>query len=126
MLSIRSLCGSEDGDRTLVFDEVDTGIGGRVAEAVGKRLRAIADENQVLCVTHLPQIASFARCHFSVYKEVVAGRTETFVKHLSDAERVQELSRMLGGEQITEAARRHALEMLEHSKEPHRQGSQRY
>jgi DNA repair protein RecN (Recombination protein N) len=118
MLSIKSLCGSEELDRTLVFDEVDTGIGGRVAEAVGKRLRDIAAGNQVLCVTHLPQIAAFARHHFRVYKEVSGGRTETIVKHLNESERVQELSRMLGGEIITETARRHALEMLEHSREP--------
>jgi DNA repair protein RecN (Recombination protein N) len=123
MLSIRSLCGGEESDRTLVFDEVDAGIGGRVAEAVGKRLRDIADENQVLCVTHLPQIASFAHRHFSVFKEIVSDRTETYVKHLSDAERVQELSRMLGGEKITETTRRHALEMLEYSREPQKKGS---
>jgi len=116
MLSIKSLCGSEEVDRTLVFDEVDAGIGGRVAEAVGKRLRDIARENQVLCVTHLPQIAAFARHHFSVGKEIGGGRTETVVKRLTESERVQELSRMLGGETITPTTRRHALEMLEYSK----------
>jgi len=118
MLSIKSLCGSEEVDRTLVFDEVDTGIGGRVAEAVGKRLRSIAEANQVLCVTHLPQIAAFARNHFSVTKEVLGGRTETAVKRLDHLERVEELSRMLGGEMITPTVRRHAQELLEHSKEP--------
>ncbi len=116
MLSIKSLCGSEESDGTLVFDEVDAGIGGRVAEAVGKRLRDIAEENQVLCVTHLPQIAAFARHHFSVRKEITGGRTETTVRHLTEEERVQELSRMLGGETITETARSHALQMLEYSK----------
>jgi DNA repair protein RecN (Recombination protein N) len=115
MLAIKSLCGNEEADRTLVFDEVDSGIGGRVAEAVGKRLRDIAQENQVLCVTHLPQIAAFARQHFSVCKEIVNGRTETIVKSLNEAERVQELSRMLGGETITAATRRYASEMLERS-----------
>lgn len=118
MLSIKSLCGNEEVDRTLVFDEVDAGIGGRVAEAVGKRLRDIADANQVLCVTHLPQIAAFARHHFRVYKEVVGDRTETIVKQLNESERVEELSRMLGGETITQTVRRHALEILEHSREP--------
>jgi DNA repair protein RecN (Recombination protein N) len=118
MLSIKSLCGSEEVDRTLVFDEVDAGIGGRVAEAVGKRLRDIADANQVLCVTHLPQIAAFARHHFRVYKEVVGNRTETIVKQLNESECVEELSRMLGGETITQTVRRHALEMLAHSREP--------
>ena len=116
MLAIKSLCGSEEADRTLVFDEVDAGIGGRVAEAVGKRLRDIADKNQVLCVTHLPQIAAFARQHYRVQKEIAGTRTETRVTRLKSPERVQELSRMLGGETITETTRRHAREMLEYSK----------
>jgi DNA repair protein RecN (Recombination protein N) len=114
MLAIKSLCGGEPG-RTLVFDEVDAGIGGRVAEAVGRRLRELAGTSQVLCVTHLPQIAAFAHHHFNVRKEAVGGRTETFVDGLSGPKRVEELARMMGGEIITETTRRHALEMLEHS-----------
>ncbi len=117
MLSIRSVCGGDESGRTLVFDEVDAGIGGRVAEAVGKRLWDIAEENQVLCVTHLPQIAAFARNHFNVSKEVVGNRTETVVLQLSDKDRIEELSRMLGGETITETTRRHAMEMIEHSRQ---------
>lgn len=120
MLAIKSLCGGEETNRTLVFDEVDAGIGGRVAEAVGRRLRAIAGDNQVLCVTHLPQIAAFARHHFNVHKRVVGNRTETFVKHLTDQERAEELARMLGGETITQTTRSHALEMLDYSREPQR------
>jgi DNA repair protein RecN (Recombination protein N) len=115
MLSIRSLCRNNEADRTFVFDEVDTGIGGRVAESVGRRLRGISESNQVLCVTHLPQIAAFARSHFVVHKEVVGERTETIAKHLTESERVQELSRMLGGENITQTVRNHAMEMLEYS-----------
>jgi DNA repair protein RecN (Recombination protein N) len=115
MLSIRSLCRNNEADRTFVFDEVDAGIGGRVAESVGRRLRAISENNQVLCVTHLPQIAAFARSHFSVHKEVIGERTETIAKHLTESERVQEISRMLGGETITQTVRNHALEMLEYS-----------
>jgi DNA repair protein RecN (Recombination protein N) len=115
MLSIRSLCRNNETDRTFVFDEVDTGIGGRVAESVGRRLRGISESNQVLCVTHLPQIAAFARSHFIVRKEVIGERTETIVKHLTESERVQELSRMLGGENITQTVRNHAKEMLEYS-----------
>jgi DNA repair protein RecN (Recombination protein N) len=115
MLSIKSLCGNDEVDKTLVFDEVDAGIGGRVAEAVGRRLLDISEDNQVLCVTHLPQIAAFARHHFSVRKEVVGGRTETMVTPLSNSERIQELSRMLGGETITQTTQRYALEMLERS-----------
>jgi DNA repair protein RecN (Recombination protein N) len=115
MLAIRSLCGSGDNAKTLVFDEVDSGIGGRVAEAVGRRLRDLAQGNQVLCVTHLPQIAAFASKHFVVKKHVSSGRTETSIRSLDEKERVEELARMLGGEIITDAARRHAREMLHHS-----------
>ncbi len=117
MLAIESLCGAEKG-KTLVFDEVDAGIGGRVAEAVGRRLRDISNGSQVLCVTHLPQIAAFARQHFSVRKETTGARTETFVRMLDNAARVEELARMTGGEVITETTRRHALEMLERSLSP--------
>ncbi|HYK88525.1 MAG TPA: DNA repair protein RecN [Acidobacteriota bacterium] len=114
MLAIESLCGADTG-KTLVFDEVDAGIGGRVAEAVGRRLRDISAGGQVLCVTHLPQIAAFANRHFSVRKEAIGSRTETLVRVLNDTERVEELARMTGGEIITETTRRHAMEMLEHS-----------
>lgn len=112
MLAIRSLCRGATIDRTFVFDEVDTGIGGRVAEAVGRRLRSISQGNQVLCVTHLPQIAAFANRHFSVEKRAVGDRTETLAHPLGDTERVQELSRMLGGETITPAIRKYASELL--------------
>ena len=112
MLAIKSLCGKDDAGRILVFDEVDAGIGGRVAEAVGKRLKNLSQYNQVLCVTHLPQIAVFAANHFNVYKHVVDNRTETVAKPLTPPERIQEISRMMGGEIITETTRRHAEEML--------------
>jgi DNA repair protein RecN (Recombination protein N) len=125
MLAIKSLCRNEETGKTLVFDEVDTGIGGRVAEAVGKRLRDVSHENQVLCVTHLPQIAAFARTHFSVGKKLIGERAETVVKNLNESERVDELSRMLGGEIITDTARRHALEMLEHSAEQSKKNRRR-
>jgi DNA repair protein RecN (Recombination protein N) len=117
MLSIRTLCGAGDAARTLVFDEVDAGIGGRVAETVGRRLRELARTNQVLCVTHLPQIAAFAAQHFTVSKHAVGSRTETSVKLLDHQARIEEMARMLGGEVITETARRHAREMLAHSTE---------
>jgi DNA repair protein RecN (Recombination protein N) len=121
MLAIKSLCGDDTG-KTLVFDEVDAGIGGRVAEAIGRRLKKIAESSQVLCVTHLPQIAAFARRHFHVSKEAVGDRTETQVQVLDAAGRVQELARMLGGEVITEITRRHAREMLEISEGKSRSG----
>jgi DNA repair protein RecN (Recombination protein N) len=112
MLAIRTLCGDGESGKTLVFDEVDTGIGGRVAEAVGRRLRAISTGNQVLCVTHLPQIAAFADRHFSVRKEAAGARTEAVAELLQGADRTEELARMLGGEVITETTRRHADEMI--------------
>jgi DNA repair protein RecN (Recombination protein N) len=115
MLSIETVCGCGDPDRTLVFDEVDAGIGGRAAEAVAKRLKALSVDNQTLCVTHLPQLAAFADHHFNVSKTVINERTETIAKHLSESARIDELSRMLGGEKITPADRRFASELLQRS-----------
>jgi DNA repair protein RecN (Recombination protein N) len=96
---------------TLVFDEVDAGIGGRVAEVVGRKLRAVAETHQVLCVTHLPQIASFADRHHVVRKREVKGRTVTDVQPLDGQARIEEVARMLGGATITDTNRRHAREM---------------
>jgi DNA repair protein RecN (Recombination protein N) len=114
LLALKSVATHDDPEegKTLVFDEVDAGIGGRVAEVVGRKLRAIAERHQVLCVTHLPQIASMADNHFVVRKRVDRGRTITDVRPLAAAERVEEVARMLGGETVTETARRHAREMV--------------
>jgi DNA repair protein RecN (Recombination protein N) len=98
--------------RTLVFDEIDTGIGGRAAEAVGKRLKALARANQVLCITHLPQIASFADHHYLIEKREAAGRTKTFVRLLTPAQRTEEIARMLSGATLTETSRQHAEQLL--------------
>jgi DNA repair protein RecN (Recombination protein N) len=101
--------------RTFIFDEVDSGIGGRVAESVGQRLKRLARDGQVLCVTHLAQIACFADQHYYVEKFERAGRTLTAVTHLAtEKERVQELARMLSGSQITDAVLQHAAAMLKH------------
>jgi DNA repair protein RecN (Recombination protein N) len=97
----------------LIFDEVDAGIGGRVADVVGRKLRALGSAFQVLCITHLPQIAAYADTHVQIDKRVERGRTSTMVRRLDDQGRVDELSRMLGGEAITEGLRRSAREMLE-------------
>ncbi|MGH7830157.1 MAG: DNA repair protein RecN, partial [Candidatus Binatia bacterium] len=91
---------------------VDAGIGGAIAEIVGKKLKEVAESHQVLCVTHLPQIAALANSHYVVRKEVAEGRTYAEVKRLKDKERVAELARMLGGVKITEKARQHAEEMV--------------
>ena len=98
---------------TLVFDEIDAGIGGRVAEVVGRKLRELAEGNQVICVTHLPQIASFATTHFHVWKEDVKGQTRARIRRLDEEEeRVREVARMLAGETIPESAIAHARELL--------------
>jgi DNA repair protein RecN (Recombination protein N) len=98
--------------RTMVFDEIDAGIGGRVAETVGRKLKALAGAHQVLCVTHLPQIASFADQHFYVEKMEQEGRTVTRARRLEDNERAAELARMLSGARITDTVLKHARDML--------------
>jgi DNA repair protein RecN (Recombination protein N) len=106
----------ETGARTLVFDEIDTGIGGRAAEAVGKKLKALGRSHQVLCITHLPQIASFADQHYVIEKkerkESGSVRVHTTIRRLSEAERTEEVARMLSGARLTEASLKHAEQML--------------
>jgi DNA repair protein RecN (Recombination protein N) len=98
--------------RTLVFDEIDTGIGGRAAEAVGKKLKQLARANQVLCITHLPQIASFADHHYLIEKRESAGRAKTVVRALATQERTEEVARMLSGAELTETSRQHAEQLI--------------
>lgn len=100
----------------LIFDEVDAGIGGRVADVVGAKLRALGSAFQVLCITHLPQIAAYADTHFLIEKQVEGGRTRTTVRRLTEEGRVEELSRMLGGASVTTQVRASAREMLEQRK----------
>jgi DNA repair protein RecN (Recombination protein N) len=116
MLALKTVNAASAGNsrvRTVVFDEVDAGIGGRVADSVGERLKCLSRENQVLCVTHLPQIACFADHHYSVEKVERAGRTFASVQYLAtERERATELARMLSGRRITEAVLQHATAML--------------
>jgi DNA repair protein RecN (Recombination protein N) len=112
MLGIKSLASIDAAGKTLVFDEVDSGIGGRVADAVGSKLQALGRNFQVLCITHLPQIAACGRHHYRITKSVEGGRTLTGVERLDGAGREVELARMLGGAQVTEATRTSAREML--------------
>ena len=98
--------------RTLIFDEIDTGIGGRAAEAVGKKLKALSRTNQVLCVTHLPQIATFADHHYLIEKKQAAGRTRTTIREIADDERRVEIARMLSGAKVTETSLIHAEQLL--------------
>jgi len=112
MLALKALVLTPGVVSTLLFDEVDAGVGGRVAEIVGKKLKQVAAHHQVISVTHLPQIAAMADAHFVVQKDVEKGRTFTRVQRLLDRERVDELARMLGGVKITEQTRRHAEELV--------------
>jgi DNA repair protein RecN (Recombination protein N) len=98
--------------RTLVFDEIDIGIGGRAAEAVGQKLKALARAQQVLCVTHLPQIAAFADQHLVVEKREAQGRTKTQIRTLDDRARNHEVARMLSGAKVTETSLQHAAQMI--------------
>ncbi len=103
---------SAAAQRTLVFDEIDTGIGGRAAEAVGRKLKALSKGNQVLCVTHLPQIATFADQHYVIEKRESAGRAKTTVRLITGEERTEEVARMLSGAKLTETSRKHAEQMI--------------
>jgi len=98
--------------RTLVFDEIDTGIGGRAADSVGKKLKELSRTSQVLCVTHLPQIATFADHHYRIEKKESAGRTKTTVRNITGDERTEEVARMLSGAKVTESSLKHAEQMI--------------
>ncbi|MEO6805529.1 MAG: DNA repair protein RecN [Edaphobacter sp.] len=102
--------------RTLVFDEIDIGIGGRAAEAVGRKLKTLSKGQQVLCITHLPQIAAFGDQHFLIEKTEKRGRTQTEVRRMEDSERTQEIARMLSGAKLTETSLKHAAHLLESSR----------
>lgn len=111
MLAIKKITGGEE-DKTFIFDEIDAGIGGRVAEVVGRRLHELAEKHQIICITHLPQIAAYGDTHFLVEKHQEKDTTRTTIKKLNDRERAAELARMLGGITITEKTLERAEEML--------------
>lgn len=113
MLILKTVAGINYPEKSVVFDEVDTGIGGRVAEAVGLKLKELSKTQQVLCVTHQPQVASLADQHFIVEKKSVGKKTEVGVRQLNEGEQIEEIARMLAGEKITDAARQNAREMLQ-------------
>jgi len=115
MLALRTVLTVDQTQKTLVFDEVDAGIGGKAAETVGKKLQELADRYQVLCVTHLAQIAAFAAHQYRIEKLVLDGRTVTRVEPLSGVARVDELARMMSGTRVTDAARQHITELLAQS-----------
>ena len=113
MLALKSVLAKSDQIPTMIFDEVDVGIGGEIAEAVGKRMKTLSSTHQIICITHLQQIASQADYHFKVYKEVSKNRTITKIKLLSREERIKEIARMIGGKKISDLSLEHAAEMIE-------------
>jgi DNA repair protein RecN (Recombination protein N) len=112
VLALKVILAGTESVETVVFDEVDAGIGGEVAEVVGKKLDQLAQTHQIICITHLPQIAKFAGHHFRITKHVRAGRTETSLERLHHEARVREIARMLSGEKITSKTLAHAREMV--------------
>jgi DNA repair protein RecN (Recombination protein N) len=115
MLALKSILAKADEVSTMIFDEIDAGIGGEVASAVGKSLKNLASSHQVIVITHLQQIASLADHHFKVFKETSKGRTVTQIKRLEEKERINEIARMISGEKISELALRQAKEMIKTS-----------
>jgi len=118
MLALKTLAAADERGATLIFDEVDAGIGGAVAEVVGRKLRQLGRSRQVLCITHLPLIAAFAEHHVVVTKKVEKERTVSTARPLAPTERVAELARMLGGERLTHEVREHAEQLLRRAQRP--------
>ncbi len=114
MLALKAVSKERGGVRTLIFDEIDAGIGGKTADFVAQKLRSLARAHQVVCITHLPQIASFADHHFRIAKRVANERTFTTVEKLGAEERVEEIARLMSGSRVTELSRQSAREMIEH------------
>src|SRR6185436_2490249 len=112
MLALKTLASTDAPGKTLIFDEVDAGIGGAVADVVGGRLQRLARRFQVLCITHLPQIAAYGSTHYHIVKNIRSGRTLTEVSRVSGTEREEELARMIGGAEVSSTVRASAREML--------------
>ena len=112
LLAVKTILSDRALPSTSVFDEVDAGIGGAIAEVIGKKLREVAKLRQVICITHLPQVAAWGQHHFRIAKRALSGRTVTNMQILENHERLEEIARMLAGVEVTEIARRHAEELL--------------
>jgi len=116
LLSIKQVVGAGNFPRTYLFDEVDTGVSGPTAEKVGRKLKRIAKGQQVICITHLPQVASFGDVHFVIQKAVSKKGAQTAVHELAKPERVQEIARLISGEKITKTSVAHAEQLLADSR----------
>ncbi len=112
VLALKAILAETDAVGTIVFDEVDAGIGGAVADLVGKKLDTLSRKHQLICITHLPQIARFGDHHYQIEKKVVGGRTTTTIRPMDQEERIEEIARMLGGEEITQTAMEHARSLV--------------
>jgi DNA repair protein RecN (Recombination protein N) len=118
MLAIRRTISDRGGIGVYLFDEIDAGIGGQTASIVGRKLQSVAKFNQVICITHLPQVAAYAAAHYSVAKKVQSGRTTSQITLLEGTRRVEELARMLGGLNVTEKSRAHAKDLIKQAATP--------
>jgi len=112
MLALKTMATAQGAGKTLIFDEVDAGIGGEVADVVGRKLQQLGERFQVICITHLPQIAARASTHFHIEKSVRGRRTVTTVQRLDSAGRIEEIGRMIGGRTVTEPILASARQML--------------
>lgn len=116
MLAFKSILAKYDNIPCLIFDEIDTGISGRTAQIVGEKIKMLSSNHQIICISHLPQIAALADTHFIIEKDILKDKTRTVVRRLNKSERIDELSRLLGGVDLTNTTKQHAEEMLEMSK----------
>ena len=112
MLALKSVFAARDAVETLIFDEIDAGVSGVAAQRVGEKMSLLAGDRQIICITHLPQIAAMADVQFRIQKSEAGGRTYTTVTRLDDAGRVEELSRLHGGDAVTDITRKSAAEQL--------------
>ena len=113
MLALKTIFSSSNGITSIIFDEVDTGVSGRVAQAIAEKIADISANSQVLCISHLPQVAAMADQHYYIKKQVEDNRTFTTVNELEDEERIEEVSRMMSGAEITDLTLQHAKELIE-------------
>jgi DNA repair protein RecN (Recombination protein N) len=113
MLATKTVLAEHDRIPVLVFDEIDANVGGETGNAIGEKLRNVAGKHQVLCITHLPQVAVHGHTHFVVAKDTEQGRTHTHIRRIEKQERIEEVARMLGGRDLTSVTLRHAKEMLQ-------------